>query len=384
MAKVLFTNNDIGGTYPWILVLKRLQEAGHEVITAAAESAPSLVVLREAGFQPIVLDDVSDWKDTDAFYEMNKILCREKPDCCLVGISATDAGSEKSLVWIAFMYDIPVIALVESWPHGWLEAYGDRDIEIYKDVLRFCVPDAHSFDRMIAAGFNRDQVVVTGNPSDDMLMASLSRREEYRLEVRKHFGITSDAIVITWMTGAELDNPDEDHPNAREWYGAREADLLQYFLSSAEIAKKNVGTKRFEVIVRVEPNIYSDTVRRRIANHCPSAHFDNVGHGGVPKPHFAADIVIGVKTPILDKAAMLGVPAFSYIPNLPSSEVEPFANKIGIVTPLRDQADFARLMRNMTFFPEQTLALIKGAQKITTPILDATRNVESEVEKLLH
>jgi len=375
VGKVFFTNRDIGSTQAAIPVLKRLQDDGHTVITAASTSSPTFTALAEAGFSFIALGQYPRWDAFDGQIKMSALLRAESPDCVFVGVSASDGGSEKTAIEEAVRLGIPVVAFVESWPHGWLDQYGDRDIPIYRNVTKIAVMDEISRERLLAAGFTEDQVVVTGNSYDDTLMSSLAGRDQYRKEVRQHFGISDEAFVVTWMVGAELDNPLEDHEGAREWYGSKEADVLAEFLKLMQEGKLCYPSHEIEVIVRVKPSFSGETVQRLIKECCPSAHFDKVGHGGIPKPHLASDLVIGVKTLTLEQAAQLGIPAVSYIPNLPSPEVEPIANKLGVVLGIYERDVLAYLLAAVAADLDAALPWIKAGLKTTTPIQDATGNV---------
>ena len=76
--------------------------------------APAKVVFEEGGFAPVIFPDYFTWDDPLAKKGMRQLLT-PLPDCVLLGISDTDAGSEKTAIIEASHLGIPTIAFVESW-----------------------------------------------------------------------------------------------------------------------------------------------------------------------------------------------------------------------------------------------------------------------------
>ena len=284
-GKIFATCNSTGFWQAAIPVLNRLMAAGHIVHTAAAKSSPSVPFIVSERFSCHVLEDALVWNDPAAVKRMQDLLCDLGPDCILVGVADTSAGSEKTAIFAAHDLGIPIVVLVESWPHMWLNAYGERDIPLYLQASATCVMDQLSLDELCARGWDRSLVALTGNPFNDVLAGELAHKDAYRREVRAHFGIAPEAFVFGYMTTDDLDNPvGPDHP---EWLGHTEESVLREFLIALHLAKCEHGDKMFEGIVRVKPGFKGARVRELIAEICPTAHYDSVNHQGKPHALFA-------------------------------------------------------------------------------------------------
>ena len=163
-------------------VLERLLAAGHTVHIAVAKSSPSRQLIADKGFPIIELKDTQLWNDPKALEEMSDLLLQHKPDCVLVGFADTPASSEKTALNIARIANIPIVALIESWPHGWFGswphvwfgAYGEGDLPIYQVVNTTCVMDHLSKFQLISHGWPSELVVVIGNLFCDLMGASLN------------------------------------------------------------------------------------------------------------------------------------------------------------------------------------------------------------------
>ena len=164
-------------------VLKRLLAAGHTVHIAVAKSSPLRQLIADKGFPIIELKDTQLWNGPKTLEEMSDLLLQYKPDCVLVGVADTPAGSEKTALNIARMANIPIVVLIESWPHGWLGVYGEGDFPIYQVVNTTCVMDNLSKFLLISHGWPSELVIVTGNPLKDVLTSSLNHGDAARKPV---------------------------------------------------------------------------------------------------------------------------------------------------------------------------------------------------------
>ncbi len=381
---VLVTNDNIGFGHAIIPVLRILKAKGHTIITAAASNAPSLPLLKKESLEPIEIPHYPAWDCPDAIKSMKRLLDLHKPDCVLVGISDTKAGSEKTAVYVADTLGIPTVGLVEGWPHMWLAAYGDRDTPIYQPrVAKMCVMDTLSKVRLEEEGYRSDQLVVTGNPFNDILISSLAYRDEARDEVCMHFGIDPRALKFLYATTADLDNPDEEREGHPEWLGHSEESVLREFLNALQIAKKQYGEKEVEGIVRVKPHRKGVRVKELIAEICPSAHFDNVDYQGKPYPLLYADVVVGRYTLMLEHAALLQILAISCLPNLFDKKRQPIANQLNAVFAIYTKGYLAYHMKKIAKGRELAIEAMRSSLSKLNPEADATGAVVRVIEKYL-
>ena len=382
-GKIFATCNSTGFWQAAIPVLNRLMAAGHIVHTAAAKSSPSVPFIVSKGFSCHVLKNTSIWNDPAAVNRVQDLLCDLEPDCILVGVADTSAGSEKTAIFAAHDLGIPIVVLVESWPHMWLAAYGERDTPLYQQrVEKVCVMDSLAQAKLLEVGYKQDQVVVTGNPFNDVLAGELAHKDAYRGEVRAHFGIAPEAFVFSYMTTDDLDNPvGPDHP---EWLGHTEESVLREFLIALHLTKCEHGDKMFEGIVRVKPGFKGMRVRELIAEICPTAHYDSVNHQGKPHALFAPNIIVTRYSQMLDHAAQLGLPTISVLPNLYAAHRRPIVNQLELVTARYRVGDLLELIKITAANPEAALWKMRDQRRSLSPMVaNATDNVTNLLERYM-
>jgi hypothetical protein len=381
VSDIFTTNLDQGSPNGYLPALLQLQKSGYTIIAAASPQAAAGAVFRQAGLTVHPLRDQSHWATQDALTEMETLLRQEGPKCVVVGISGSPTGSEKTAIVAAKRLGIPVVALIEGWPHRWLLVHGDRDTPIYKQVDRICIPDNIAKTRLLEEGFHQGQIAVTGNPLKDTLLAQKADATEYRSKYRAHFGIPDDAIVLLYGTTASLDNPDEDHPGSPEWLGYSEREAVIEFLLGISEAGANVNpSKPIVGVIRVKPSpsYPGIVVRELIAKYCPSVHYDQVNYSGKAVPLFGSDAVIGMSTLLVEQAGDLGMPTICYLPNVPP-EKDMLVNTLKIVFPLYKEKGLGNMIRYIANDPEKALKNIQSRQVTGTPISDAASNVAAEI-----
>ena len=383
MGTICVFQHDMGSAGALTPALEILKKQ-HDVIAFTRAGAPSQPIFEKAGFTLRTLPDFTD--ETVARTKqalIRELLIAVDADCVVVGVSATNAAPERFAIEAAWSFGIPVLALVESWPHRWLASYGERDLPHYLSVHRICVQDSLSQEKLYDVGFESKQVALTGNPLYDNIVDELATlAAPDRSKVREHFGIADNALVFLWATTADLDDPREDNPSCPEWLGYSEADALTEFLTAVADAQKRHPDRAIEAIVRVKPTYTTAKIAKLIKVYCPTARLDQVRNGGTPTI-FASDLIAGMATLVLEQAAARKKPVVSYTPNLSRPDIELQASKLGVVVPLYGVGELATLIHLVAADPVREIAIVRSRQKPFITLTNAAGNVAAEIDKLL-
>src|SRR3989344_3917331 len=362
--KILGATTDFGAASTMVPGLRRLKENGEEVVTAAWADTPASNSFLKAGFPP-------------AYEETAHAIHTEKPDFVLVGITGGGTkGIDRIALDCAFRFRIPSAVLFETWPDRWLSTHSEEEIALYKKANRLFITDTIARQTLIDQGFNPLAIIVTGNPVNDEIVRIARSREAYRKEIRDQYRIPLDATLILFVTTNDLDIEANSSPEHPEWLGIKEEDvIMEYLEATREVSRKNSSIRG---LIRQKPSHGTRRITELIQSICPSVGLDMRQYEmGIPTL-LAADVVIGVATLAVQNAAVLGIPAVYYMPNL-CKEDPMITNKLRITIPYYGRGELARLIRGIGDSPRRvTHELKREMQPITLPE-DATGNVVKEI-----
>lgn len=335
--KIFATNRDIGGTNAMAPALKRLAERGHEIIALAVKSEPAF--LGFSAYLPVRMPEYYGFSVLDR-EAMLMVLDRERLDLLLAGISTfPDASGRYALE--AAGDSIPTVVIVEAWPHLWLANYGERDLPLYREATRVLAFDELSKEKFVEVGFRPEQVVVTGNPENDVLAEMRRQRVEIGSEFRRQFEIPNNSLLFTYCVTNNLEKGTIDiFPGDPKWCGFYETDTLSEFLRSVE--KVSCFTS-VSAVVRVKPGRERGPIEALARCHCRTVKVIGEEMRDGRPILCASDLVVGTTTIMLQTASFLGVPAVSYMPNL-CREDPVVANILGAVQALYLDRDLGRLI----------------------------------------
>lgn len=321
--KLLATNSDVGSANAMIPALKRIAgEPESSVITVATAGSPAFQAFSMAGFNPI------DTADTE------RLLEEKDPDVVLVGIGTGDQTVEKVVLLAAVLKRIPVVVVVESWPHLWLVNYGQRDIPLYLRAIKVLAFNQLSRQRFLDAGFSPSQIEVTGNPENDELPRMFSRRVEIAAELRRQFGIGPDDLVFTCAITNNLERGRLDiEENDPRWFGFRESEVVTEFLQAVAEAKL---FRPVHAVIRIKPGRERAPLEELAAEHCPNSPIVGEECRDGRRVILASDMVVGTTTIMLQTASLLGVLPVCFYPRLTREDPQ-FANSLGIIKQVRGE-----------------------------------------------
>jgi hypothetical protein len=232
---------------------------------------------------------------------------------------------------------IPTAVLFETWPHHWLQAYGERDRELYRQAIRLFVPDETSARFLEDAGWHRLQLAAFGSPVHERLLGDLlPERDRLRKEFRDRFLIGTHDRVILWPMNLDIDDPSIHEPNHPELNGVPEPVLLETILQSI-CSLRTRGIEHVRLIIRRKPT-HPERVLRGLCDQYADARamIDAMPGGSAPAAAmFGADLVLGTGgTTMLAQAALCGIPAAHVTVGSERESKSVITNAIELTTPL--------------------------------------------------
>jgi hypothetical protein len=380
---ILAVFNDVGSATAAIPVLKQLAEGGSTVYTTGIFTGEpnnpmdfGVATLRSAGFNPGVLDH------NNLGVSLKKIIEEMRPDVIFCGVCSNDNGVDHKAIEIGAELNIPVVVIIESGPYEMFYWYRHRT-PLYKTATKICVPDTPSLQKLFVEGFEKARLEPTGNPSWDGITAQMSKKDEYRRQVRQKFGIGDDEFLIMFSTTAYLDKSDEDVPGAVGWTGVSEKAVIRELLSAVTISMKEPTScvqNRIRLVFRQKPGLGTSVIEEIIFKHEFFSNNDEVILDTARYPNgeiwFAPDVAIGCGTLALQDVALRGIPAFSYQPGRdPKTDSFP-PNRMGLTIPMYQSGELWRLIFEIAHTPkDEFLVKAKTLAKGFKLVPNATENV---------
>ena len=281
---------------------------------------------------------------------MERFLKSEKPDL-VVATSAPRA--ERASIAAAGNLGIRSICLVDLFSVAeikWLGQQGFAD--------KICVISDYVKQKIVMAGRNETDVIVTGSPAFDSMANLFDPDVKAKYRTRK--GWSDKDIVVLWAFNAEP----EQHP-----YSDKTGDPLLPRKVEAQLYKLLEAHPNIRVIFRPHPNdnITSyDTLPDRV-EVCPAKE-DDLGDVLI-----ASDCVIVMASTVGYQAALLGKPLVNVKLSIFSDEA-PY-DKMGMSVGVDD----------LTLLPHAVLQALSEGQKATglSKVGGATDNVMKVIEELL-
>ncbi|MBN2459879.1 CDP-glycerol glycerophosphotransferase family protein [Candidatus Woesearchaeota archaeon] len=197
--KVLAASWHPGGINSIIPVIKRLsEEKKAEVVTIGHQYSEK--ILDAANMDYLT---VHDYGLADASYgSMEKVLSQEAPDLVLTGTSSQDDSNrdvlEQTLTLAAREKPIPSLAVFDFWAN-----YSMRFDDIYTGEKfkflpdRIAIMDQYAEKAMLDEGFEKERLVITGNPHfDDLEAKAKSFSERDKQDINERIGLKSKLMVF--------------------------------------------------------------------------------------------------------------------------------------------------------------------------------------------
>ncbi len=197
--KVLATSWHPGGMNVIIPVIKRLNKEGKvDVVTIGHQYSEAILDSHGIGYRRIGdygLEDVS-------LESMGYLLEQESPNLVLSGTSAQDENNrdviEQTATLAGRKRKIPTVAVLDFWGNYSLrfdDIYSGEHFRFLPD--RIAIMDQYAERDMLKEGFDRERLVITGNPHFDDLEAKARRfTEEEKRALRKQISLGGEVLFF--------------------------------------------------------------------------------------------------------------------------------------------------------------------------------------------
>ena len=258
------------------------------------------------------------------------IAMQETPDpvaMVLTGTSSGARGPEKQAIAWARERGIPSLSVLDFWVN-YRERFNDERGELAYLPDRIAVMDAHARDEMIALGFPKKHLVITGQPAFDCLSGK-----------RLFFGDKSLYFARVYYnfrhgrrTAVFVSQPHSQQPYN---YGYNEHTVLPLIIDAA---------RKLDIDLIIRPHPREDICDLVRYEDMPQIQVRRAGL--VHELLMAADLVIGMNTELLVEACYLGCDVLSVQPGLVGHDCLP-TNRMGVSQPVYHADNLLPTMRSM-------------------------------------
>ena len=197
--KILATSWHPGGMNAIVPVIKRLNQQGKvNVVTVGHQYSKAILDSHGIGYKRI-----GDYGLKSVSLEsMAALLEQESPNLVLTGTSAQDENNrdviEQTATLAGRKKGIPTIAVLDFWG-----SYSLRFNDIYSgEHFRFlpdkiAIMDQYAERAMLAEGFDKSRLVITGNPYFDDLEGKVRNfTEQEKSDIRLRIGLNADVLLF--------------------------------------------------------------------------------------------------------------------------------------------------------------------------------------------
>lgn len=266
----------------------------------------ALAYLRDRGMDP---------KELEPTVAADDLVRRCKPDVIVTGTSENLTSVGLDLIDAARTHGIPSAAPVDQPANAQHRFRGSGDDPRRHAPDLVLVADTETADAFYRLGFADDAVVVTGNPHHDRVRAVAAELDyEGRDRVRARlFPDAKDRPVAMFL--AEIGyvvNPEAERWNrelnftGRGGSASRCARMLEEWLDTLALLPRQPY-----VVLRLHPKNRAD----EFATYADE--IDLISEGGDPLPLvWAAELVTGMSSSLLEEAHIMGRPCLSILPHV--------------------------------------------------------------------
>jgi len=324
--RILATSWHPGSANAIVPVIKRLREEGRTDVTVVGHQySEQILKNHEISFKTLV-----DYGLTDvSIGSMECLLRAEQPRFVLTGTSVQDEANrdviEQTATLAARTLGIPTLAVLDIWAN-----YSLRFADIYTGECRKFLPDRiaimdqYAEKDMLGEGFDRKNLVITGNPHFDSLGRKAEGFTEYeKQKVRQQIGIEKD--VLFFYAATSLKN---DMGNAGYW------DLDNIQLIDEVLRGIQDGDKcKYGLVLKLHPIAPKKDfveISKYIAEH-PEGRIKLVTGVDPQNIILSSDLTLTSYSTLGIEAVLIGKPCISLQPNLARKDFLAVLTQNGIV-----------------------------------------------------
>jgi len=317
---ILVIAGDAGGAAALLPVISALANRRHDLHVLAYGAASQIWLKAGLAYRELPASNVNP----------GKILRQLTPGLLLTGTSMNGIDWEKQFISAARREAVPSLALLDFWSN-YRERFSDDSGRLQYLPGRIAVMDETARAQMIALGFGADGLVVTGQPAFDCLAAVRRRATvEFRNNLRSSLNLSHEKAVlfcsqpITRLYGAHEAEP--------RFIGYTEDSVLRALTTALE----SLAAKRpqsITLLIRPHPQetdykapLPRNGVEIRLATQPDELEIA-----------LAVDVVVGMRSILLLKAALLGCKVLSFQPGLRGPDPLP-NQRLGLGVSIYDAA----------------------------------------------
>jgi hypothetical protein len=341
---VLALAGDAGGAAAMTPVLKALLEDGRATLQIFAYRQAATLWRKEG----LAFDSLDERISTEA---ISKILASRKPSLLFAGTSVNGVDLEKKFINAARQFSIPSLSLLDFWSN-YRPRFADSSGNLTHLPDRIAIMDKQAMTEMMAQGFERERLVVTGQPAlDNLGVYRESFGPDRRKSLRLGLGVEESAVLVSFYSQPfSTFNPGPDDPR---YPGYDEHITLGLLLAALERVSGDLG-KKIHLVVRPHPREEPEKFQAR-AGLVPLTVST---HGDVRDLALASDLVVGMTTMLLVEAVYLGCRTLSFQPGLKVADPLP-TTRNGLTRAVYDAGTIDVALKEMLLAPE-TPAKMRG------------------------
>jgi CDP-glycerol glycerophosphotransferase (TagB/SpsB family) len=337
--KIIATSWHPGGTNAILPVIKRLNGEGKvDVLTIGHQYSEKIFQNNGVNYRTIGSYGLSDVSAGS----MSQLLQEEPPDLVLTGTSDQDKDNrdviEQTLTLAARKRGIKSLAVLDFWTDytsRFSDIFTGEKLKFFPDKI--AIMDKLAEEAMIREGFDKERLVVTGNPYFDELI-ELKKRfgKEDRRKVRADLAIAPYTFLILYAS-----QPIEFHYGQELGYTEKTA--LRELLDSVNSFPRKAD---MDILVKVHPR----ENKRDLEEITEKYNLPIVVDQSYPirQAILASDAVVSPFSTALVESSYLDLPSISLQPGLKKDDLL-ITNRLGVTVPVYKQGEFGAVLEKLLF-----------------------------------
>ena len=378
--KVLATSWHPGGANAIVPVIKRLSdEKTVDVITVGHQYSEKIFEAAGINYKKIAdygLQDVSSGS-------METLIKAEAPRLVLIGTSTQDENNkdviEQTATLAAKKQNVLTLAVLDFWGN-----YSQRFNDIYTDTgekfkflpNKIAIMDQYAMEDMLSEGFDKNRLVITGNPHFDNLE---SRAKAFtpaeKQGIRDKIGLSAEVIFFYAASAWEKDAKD---------FGYWDLDNIQ-LINEAINELPGEQKNKVGIAIKLHPRVPPedlDAITKYLNTHSNN-QIKLVSGIGPQELALASDLTFTPASTIGIEAVYMGKPCISLQPGLSGPDFLYILTKNGIIPIGYTKQECKELVKRAILNePYRKQALIEQASSFRTDG-KATERVANLVYELL-
>ena len=269
------------------------------------------------------------------------VIYKEKPDLILTGFSE-EVMLEKYFIGNAKSKDITSFTVLEGYTN-YLKIVSDNEIKnpfmYMPDYI--CIMDNFILEEMLRLKFDKNKLILTGNPYfDDLFALKNSFNEEDLRKIRKELNIDENGYLITFFSQAIKKVLDKNSEQRSRGYN--ELDVL----SMLESSLNELNIENLNLLIKLHPKEDMETTHSAFSGKLNRIIFDKEYNSR--KIMVVSDLVTGMFSTALIESVYLDKDVVSIQPNITVQDTL-VMNKLGLIVPVYNQENLKPTLEKVVY-----------------------------------